>query len=313
MENRYILFWSTYDKNDLSLDIWKNKKIKVSPFHMLSLLSHIKLKNETYLYTYQKINEAKIPKGIILKDANEIYPAFAAFNALQNNHSIAHVSDAVRLKVASKINGIVLDMDAVLLRPLPLDEGWFATMPAKMTGGFAPKWGKAHPPIYVADKSWDGKALFNFPLKVSNEISKNIESLSHKIMHTLLEPPKQGSKSWNFVIWDVKKIIKYDQNAKVYQPIYFHPLPAWLGKNKCYSLESPTRLNGKTELFGYILPDIKEMFKKSYVIHHFFESTFNKSETVNDNFWANIPNDSLLAQEAKFILGDNWKQILNES
>ena len=307
-KTKHILFWSEYNSN-MTYDIFINKEITLSPFHKLALKSHEKLNTDVVLFTYQKI-KTKLPKNIKVMDAGSIFPIKVAYNVLKEGHSIAHISDCVRLKYASKVNGVVLDMDAVLLKNLPSDFGWFASMPAKRTGGFAPKWGKAHPPIYVADKSWDGKALFNFPLKVSNEISKNIESLSHKIMHTLLEPPKKGSKSWNFVIWNVKKIIKYDQNAKVYQPIYFHPLPAWLGKNKCYSLESPTRLNGKTELFGYILPNIKKIFNKSYIIHHFFESTFNKSETVNDNFWANIPNDCLVAEEAKHILGNNWRTIL---
>ena len=131
-------------------------------------------------------------------------------------------------------------------------------------------------------------------------------------MHTLLEPPKQDSKAWNYVIWSVKKIIKYDKKAKVYQPISFHPLPAWLGKNKCYSLESPTRLNNETILFGYKLPSIKEMFKDSFMIHHFFESTFNNSKIVANNFWLNVSKDSLLGKEAEYIVGEDWKIELTE-
>ena len=107
MEDKYILFWSTYNNDDVNIEIWRNKKIQLSKFHILTLLSHIKLKNKTYLYTYQNIKKSKIPKSIILKDANEILPDFVAFNALKNGHSIAHISDAVRLKVASTINGIV--------------------------------------------------------------------------------------------------------------------------------------------------------------------------------------------------------------
>ena len=303
------LFWSKYD-NEKSYTEWRSKKINVSPFHQLTLKSH--RKNKVILYSYQEFNKGQIPNNIEVKDADYYFPAEVAFQCLNNGHSIAHISDAVRLKSASENLGVVLDMDAVILKEMPKEEGWFATMPAKMTGGFAPRWGKSHPPIYIADKSWDGKALFNFPLKVSKDTSKHIESLSHKIMHTLLEQPKQDSKAWNYVIWSVKKIINYDKKAKVYQPISFHPLPAWLGKNKCYSLESPTRLNNETILFGYKLPSIKEMLKDSFMIHHFFESTFNKSKIVSDNFWLNVSKDSLLGKEAEYIVGEDWKIELTE-
>lgn len=311
MNNKYILFWSRYDVNiDYDYNKWIKRKINISPFHLLTLASHVKFKNDTVLYSYQEFNKNQIPKGIVVKDANEIFPSKQAYLSLKNGHSIAHVSDAVRLKVASELNGVVIDMDAVIMRDLPQDNGWFASMPSKLTGGFAPKWGKAHPPLYIDDNSWDGKALFNFPLKVSKNISKHIASLSHKIMRTLMEDPKTDSKAWNYVIWTVKKLIIHDKDAKVYQPLYFHPLPAWLGKGKCYSLESPTRLDGKTELFGHTLPNITDILKKSYIVHHFFESAFNKSSGVESDFWENIKQDCLLAKEAEHILGNNWRSIL---
>ena len=307
MEDKYILFWSTYNNDDVNIEIWRNKKIQLSKFHILTLLSHIKLKNKTYLYTYQNIKKSKIPKSIILKDANEILPDFVAFNALKNGHSIAHISDAVRLKVASTINGIVIDMDAVILKKFPKVDSFFSSMPAKATGGFAPKWGKSHPPLTVYDNSWDGKALSAFPLKVNNITAKSIESLAHKIMINLKTKPK----GWNYILWTIKKIIKLDKNAKVFKPINCCPVPSWLYSGKCYSLESPTRLNGKTELFGYKLPSIENIFNDSYIIQHFFESAFSKSKTVNDDFWEKLPNKCLLEMEAKHILGDNWLKEIN--
>ena len=310
-KNTYILFWSSYQKEiDLTFDKWINRKINISPFHLLSLESHIKFKNNTVLYSYQKFNKNQIPEGIKIKDANTVFPSKQAFNSLINGHSIAHVSDAVRLKVASEILGVVIDMDAVIIRELPEDDGWFASMPSKLTGGFAPKWGKAHPPLYIDDKSWDGKSLAAFPVKVSKNISKYIASLSHKIMKTLMEEPKTDSKAWNYVIWTIKKLMIIDKKTKVYPPIYICPLPAWLGKGKCYSLESPTRLNGETELFGYTLPTINEIFEKSFILQHFFESAFNKSSGVDYNFWENLKDDCLLAKEAEHIFGKEWRPIL---
>ena len=307
----YILFWSSYDNTlDRSYDKWVNRKIDISPFHLLTLASHIKYKNNTVLYSYQKFNKNQIPKGIKIKNANDIFPSKQAFISLSNGHSIAHISDAVRLKVASETQGVVIDMDAIILRELPKDSGWFASMPSKLTGGFAPKWGKAHPPLYIDDNSWDGKSLAAFPIKVSKNISREIASLSHKIMRTLMEEPKTDSKSWNYVIWTIKKIMSIDKSSKVYQSIYFCPLPAWLPKGKCYSLEAPTRLNGETQLFGNTLPKIADIFEKSFVVQHFFESAFNKSSCVDIYFWENLKDGCLLAKEAEHIFGKDWRGLL---
>ena len=172
-----ILFWSKFDKDtDVSCEKWLAKEITISPFHLLSLYSHIKHKHNVYLFTYQKI-KSKIPNGITIKDANDIYRSDYAFSALSKGHSIAHISDLVRLRVATAITGIVIDMDAVVINTLPDLDGFFSTMPAKATGGFAPHWGKSHPPFTIHDNSWDGKALSAFPLKVHKKIIPYITEL----------------------------------------------------------------------------------------------------------------------------------------
>lgn len=307
-KTKHILFWSEYNSN-MTYDIFINKEITLSPFHKLALKSHEKLNTDVILFTYQKI-KTKLPKNIKVMDAGSIFPIKVAYNVLKEGHSIAHISDCVRLKYASKVNGVVLDMDAVLLKNLPSDFGWFASMPAKRTGGFAPKWGNSHPPLTVNDHSWNGKELAAFPIKVTNSMSKYIESLSHKIMHTLLEPPKTNSNSWNYVIWTLKDIMKKDKTFKTYPPISFCPVPAWLRAGKCYSTESPTRLDGVTKLFGYPLPKIETILNESYIIQHFMESAFSNSEKLQETFWNKIKDDCLVAKEAKHILGNNWRTIL---
>ena len=308
MTDKYILFWSTYNEKDLTLADWRNRKVDFSRFHILPMFSHIALKNETYIYTYQNIDKTPIPKGITLKDANEILPDFAAFTALKKGHSIAHISDAVRLKVASQVNGIVIDMDAVMLRKFNIEGSFFSSMPAKMTGGFAPKWGESHPPITVHDKSWDGKALCAFPLKVSSSTSNAIEGLAHRIMINLKEEPNKG---WNYILWTIKKIIKTDLKSVVFPPIKCCPVPAWLRGGKCYSIEKNNRLDGKTKLFGYQLPSIDNIIENSFVVQHFFESAFSKSEKVNDDFWTYLASSTLLAKEAEYVLGKAWGTKIN--
>jgi len=324
--NKIILFWSTYEKDiDTTYDKWRNKNIRLSKFHKLALRSHDKLNNKVVLCRYQYFHsDEAIPGHFEYLDADTIFPAKMAYEALKRGHSIAHIADAVRLNVASKINGIVMDMDAIVLRELPKLDSWYSSMPAKLTGGMAPRWGKSHPPLKIHNNSWSGKALASFPIKVSDRTKEDIENLSYKIMRTLIEPPKKSSKAWNYVLWSIKDIIKTDKQGKVYKPIYFCPLPAWLRKGNGYSLEDPSRLDGKTELFGYKMPSIKELFSKSYVIQHFFESAAHKqggygitsedNKTNDEVFWTNLPENCLLAQESCYILGNNWREtIINKT
>ena len=308
--NKHILFWTEYNEG-MSFEDFKNHQIDLSPFHKLSLLAHEKLNNDVILFTYQKFND-KIPSNIKIETPDNIIPIKAVYEILRRGHSIAHISDAIRLKYASQVNGIVLDMDAILLRKLPTEFGWFASMPAKRSGGVAPQWGDSHPPLTVHDKSWNGKELAAFPIKVNNDMKKDIENLSHKIMHTLIQPPKTNSKAWNYVIWTLKDIMKKNKDYKVFPPIAFCPVPAWLGAGKCYSIQSPTKFNGENKLFGYPLPHFRHILEESYIVQHFFESAFVKSNKVGDNFWNELPNDCLVAYEAKQILGENYKTILNE-
>ena len=310
---KHILFWSEFDKNiDTDYDTWKNRKLTLSPIHKLAMASHLKLNNSVVLYSYQQFEEGQIDNRIELKDPSEILSSEQAYKSLIAGHSIAHISDCVRLKSAASCNGIVLDMDAVLLKELPKEDGWFASMPAKLTGGFAPKWGESHPPLSVWDNSWDGKALGAFPIKVSETMEQHIMMLSDKIINSLKSKPKTDSNAWNYVIWTIKDIMKIDNRLKVYPPSAFCPIPSWLGKGKCYSIESPTRLDGKTELFGFKLPTIDTILNESYIVQHFVESAFNKSPKLTNDFWNNLNSDCLLAKEAEHILGKEWRKTLAE-
>jgi hypothetical protein len=318
---KIILFWSTFNQSiDRSHTEWIDKPIKLSAFHHLPLLAHLKFNHDVDLYTYQNINKSAslIPKGINLKNANDIYSSRKAYRALINGHSIAHISDVVRLKVASVNHGIILDLDAVMLKRFEVsqDSGWFASMPAKLTGGFAPQWKKTHPPLIIHNNGqelWDGRALQAFPIKVNSSIEKIAENLAQRIMVNLANPVSKTSKGWNYILWTLKKAVGVDPNLRVYKPIVFCPVPSWLLSGKCYSLEFPTRLNGKTELFGYKLPSISEIFERSVTVQHFFESAFQNANQVKGDFWKYVQAGSLVGKEAKFILGNDWQSILNES
>ncbi len=310
--NNISLFWSLPPKTNDTLKSWINSDIELSIFHELSLQSHIKFNNNVTIYTYQNII-SDVPKSIKIKSAHDYFPELNAFNALKIGHSIAHVADIVRLKASLQNNAIVMDLDNVIINPLPNIDCFTSTIPAKTTGGVGIKFGKNHPPFKIHDNSWDGKALSAFPLKVHDCIEKEIKELINKIKRSLQSIPIKNSKGWNYVMWTLKEIANNNSLVTVMQPIQFGPLPVWLSSGKCYSLESPTRLNGTTNLYGYILPSIEDIFKNSFCIQHFFESSFKKNNALNVNFWQNVKEGSLLNAEANLIFGKDWKLKFNKS
>ena len=305
------MFWSSYSKDDSSFETWRNKEVKLTALHTLSLLSHSKVGNTVKLFSYQKIVH-NLPVGVSLVDADEVYPADVAFDALQRGHFISHVADLVKLRDASLNSGIVIDMDAVILRQFP-DRGFLCSMPAKFTGAFAPRWGEAHPPLTVVNNSWDGKALSAFPASVDDSMRHYIYNISKTIEEKLKDKPKTGTENWNYMIWALKAIPNQKNEYHVFPPLYTCPVPAWLSKGKCYSLESPTRFDGKTKLFGYRMPSIKEILTTSFCVQHFFESVFKGDNRTGQGFWSIVKEGSLLAAEAEHVVGKEWRDVLNES
>ena len=284
-------------------------ELRFSPFHELVFKSHQRVGNTVELWTHQYVEPNSFVrnyKNITIKDADAFIPRESALESLNNGHSIAHISDAVRLKRASQINGVVLDMDAVCLRPFPTDDSWFSTMPAKKAGVYAPKWGKDKPPMTVHDGSWDGKELTAFPIKVAPTTSQKISDLADTIMKKLAKPPKGSSDEWNSVLWTVKAIANEDTTAKILEPLYNCPVPTWLSEGNCYSMESPTRLTGNRDIFGHTLPSIDEILENSYCVQHFFESAWNNADVISDELWNSIPKGSLLYKECELILGEEF-------
>lgn len=304
-----VLFWSNYPLKGESLENWRNQELSWSELHKLSISSFAKFSAEATIYTYQKARGLPF-ENVKIADASQFYSAEKAFKALSNGHSLAHISDIVRLRAASENEGVVLDMDAVLLRPLPNIPLFFSSMPAKLTGGFAPKWGKSHPPMFVPDKSWDGKALSAFPVKVGKAIKASITVLASRIEKNLDAMPQTGTKAWNYIMWELKRIAHFHPTAKVFPPIAFCPIPAWLGSGKCYSLQSPTKFDGKSTFFGYTFPSAEKIFSESYAIQHFFESSFKESAKAGKDFWEKLPDNSLLGMTAIHVLGEGWKNFL---
>jgi len=300
-----ILFWTNPPK-DQTYKEWSESPLKFSYFHELVLKAHEKLGNKVQLWSYQKGN---IPyENIELLDANRVFSRIQAYESLKSGHVVAILSDAVRIMQASAEKGIVLDMDAVAIKKFPNYDSWFATAPVKKTGGLALKWGKNNPPFNT--KEWDGKALPAFPLKISENNSKEFTKLAVNTFDKLTKPASVFSKNGERIKTDstfkilqtAKKIADKDPESKIFEPIYMCPFSWWLSAGKCYSLEEPTRLDGNSTVFGYKLPSIKEIFNKSYVIQHFFESSFKTDIFKTSDFFKRLPKECLLAKEYDYIM-----------
>lgn len=307
-----FLFWSKYDANlDHDYAAWRSRTVFCNPSHTLSLQSHAKFAHTVFLFTYQPIG-TRLPENVKVLNADDFFSGEQAFLALQRGHSIAHVSDLVRLRAANKAEGLVIDMDTIIVNKLPELDGYFCTVPARLTSHYAPKWQDSLPPMTVHDNTWDGKAFCNFPLKINKEMSLHITALADTIEHALLDAPLKGTKAWNFIMWTLREISAQLVNVKVFPPLKTGPIPAWLGPGKCYSLESPTRLTGKTVLFGYRLPSIQEILDETFFLQHWFESTYKavSKQTTPALFWYNIPVDSLIGVLAERTVGPQWKNIL---
>lgn len=302
-----ICFWSKYD-HETELEDWLNKEIELNDFHKFTLLSQLKYNKNVYLYTYQKLKN--VPEGINVEYAGKIFNEELAFEALKLGHHIAHIGDIVRLRVAILLNGVVMDMDMVALRPLPDINAFCSTGPAKTEGAMAIQWKENHPPFKIHDNSWDGKALSMFPCKVGLSMEKQIWELIETIKYQLKEPPIKNTKGWNYIMWTIKEIANTNPDVKVFKPIYNGVVPVWKGKNNCYTLDSPSKFNGSTKLFGYTMPSIQEILETSYIVGHYFESAF-KGAGKYENIWDNVKKGSLLNAELEHVLGYQWREVLN--
>lgn len=78
----------------------------------LCLASYLYHGHEVHLYTYQDLKN--IPKGVIVKDGNEILPEKDIF---YSHGSPAHFSDWFRWKMIAEKSGYWVDMDEICLKP----------------------------------------------------------------------------------------------------------------------------------------------------------------------------------------------------
>lgn len=111
---------------------------ELGPIQKLSMSSFLKQGHKYILWTYNKLKG--VPKGVIVKDANEILDKKYIFRHWSGN--LATFADIFRYKLLHERGGWWVDLDLVSLKPLPRDIKYFyGGERTKKTGAFKRKYG----------------------------------------------------------------------------------------------------------------------------------------------------------------------------
>jgi len=106
---------------------------KLGDIQQLSIRSFLKIGHPYHLWVYDL--PKNIPKGTIIRDANEIFPKNMVFKHWSGN--LATFADMFRYKLLYKYGGWWVDLDLVCLKPLPSHiKYFFGGERAKKTGAF---------------------------------------------------------------------------------------------------------------------------------------------------------------------------------
>jgi hypothetical protein len=85
----------------------------LSDLEVMCIRSFMYHGHEFHLYTYDNLNN--IPRGTIIKDANEILPQSTIYRS--RNGGLSSFADFFRWTLLHKVGGLWVDMDVICLRP----------------------------------------------------------------------------------------------------------------------------------------------------------------------------------------------------
>lgn len=110
------------DSNISIKGLWIGNEL--SPNEVLCVKSYLHHGHTFQLYTYDGVQN--IPKGVVIKDANQIIPRSEIFTFTNREHkqSLAAFADMFRFKLLYELGGWWSDMDAVCLKPYDFDQDY---------------------------------------------------------------------------------------------------------------------------------------------------------------------------------------------
>jgi len=208
------------------------------------------------LWTYQKFKN--VPKGVIVKNAEEIMPWKRAKGFMEitkmptarhpaQKSGVSGISDYFRHLLMKKKGGWYFDYDIFLMKKLDgLKEVVMSSLPRRVKSRYAK----------IVPHFPNDKRLFSADLNTSVYRAPKGDPLATKLVE-IMDEKIDKKQHWDYpgkFFTDISKIINDMGYSKyVYEPIYFHPNMG----DKCAF---------DTEHFGYKIPSIEEVKKKTYTI-----------------------------------------------
>ena len=248
-----------------------------------------------WLWCYQSFTS--LPAAVISKDANELLPRNVFERALSNGSTffanrrrskvvagrhVAHLSDLIRVLALRRFGGWWLDMDTIVLKPLPTAlPYYFATIPEKRTEsegkGGERLTGRARANSIMwsghATEQWDGMDSFqNTPIYIAQPEDTLVIEWETRIAPLVLGA---GQVEWLEIIRTMESaVIKLHLQQYVCPPELFCPYPFW----KTDLLVSPAS-TASSVMHSTCLPSVDEVMQRSYIIQTFFMSS-SSNETA---------------------------------
>jgi hypothetical protein len=282
--------------NNIIQGLWIGNEL--SRFEYNSIKSYIKQGYEYHLYTYEKVKN--IPKGVILKDGNEILDNRYIF---YYEGSIAPFSDIFRYKLLFDKGGVWSDCDIINVKRMPNLEYIFVSERTILKGAFS---SCIKTPPYTCKK----KKVLNSFIKcpVGSEIMKIMFEKSLKYRADYLASKKSkltktGRKNiglkgyhWGGGSKTLETVLnKLGLNSYVVEPEFAFPLNWWDFKYAFTNVSYIPASKGWTE--G---TDINDIFKKAKPIYLVvIHNGWLKNHNIDKN--ATYPQNSLFERLDRFV------------
>lgn len=236
-------------------------------------------KDKIYLWSYQTFDN--LPDGIILKDASELLDSSLFIDHLYTTSSakftknerikLAQLSDLIRYAAVAKYGGWYLDLDVILVKPLPdLEPGehFFTSMMMKRTGRYVKR--SVKDTDSVDEKKWGDIPHAMFPHDLASNStfaapkgSKMMKSLASTCISILKKDPIAVASDFVYLMKEYANHIReFDLSDKIAPSATFAPFPYFGKRHIWFSKHEKDKTDNKADPFAALC----------YGAPHYYES-----------------------------------------
>ena len=224
---------------------------ELSIMEQLSIKSFLHHGHEYHLYIYHPIEN--IPKGTIIKDANEIVPEKKIFR--YKNGSVSAFSNYFRFKLLYLKGGYWADTDLICIRPIIINQPYVISSE----------------PI---NNKYNEKTINAGLLKFPKESQSALHGFS--LQKLIKKKIQKGEIEWQGGPLVVKKIVElYDLEKYVLQ---------WEGISSCGWFDAESIVNSNYKCNSKVIKKIEDIPEKMYGIHLWNEVWRRKGLDKNKNY-----------------------------